>query len=55
MLQEKDLNILNEDLQPQHHQGVRVQGMDEDQEEFDKLKEVLPTLSHTNSSQVSYE
>ena len=55
MLQEKDMNVLTPDMQQDRQMaeggGVGV-ARGEDQEEFDKLKEVIPTLYHSNASQV---
>ena len=49
MLQEKDMNILTTDIQEERQENNEV---DEDQEEFEKLKEVIPTVCQTDSSQV---
>ena len=49
MLQEKDMNILTTDIQQERQENNEV---DEDQEEFEKLKEVIPTVCQTDSSQV---
>ena len=49
MLQEKDMNILTNDIQQERPEDNEV---DEDQEEFEKLKEVIPTVCQTDSSQV---
>ena len=50
MLQEKDMNILTNTVQPERQENNDV---DEDQEEFEKLKEVIPTVCQTDSSQVN--
>ena len=49
MLQEKDMNILTTDIQQERQENNEI---DEDQEEFEKLKEVIPTVCQTDSSQV---
>ena len=49
MLQEKDMNILTTDIQQERQENNEV---DEDREEFEKLKEVIPTVCQTDSSQV---
>ena len=51
MLQEKDMNILTTDIQQERQKNNEV---DEDQEEFEKLKEVIPTVCQTDSSQVDF-
>ena len=49
MLQEKDMNNLTTDIQQERQENNEI---DEDQEEFEKLKEVIPTVCQTDSSQV---
>ena len=48
MLQEKDMNVLTADIQERQENTAA----NEDQEEFEKLKEVIPTVCQTDSSQV---
>ena len=45
------MNILTTDIQQQREENNEV---DEDQEEFEKLKEVIPTVCQTDSSQVDF-
>ena len=50
MLQEKDMNILTNNVQQERQESNDV---GEDQEEFEKLKEVIPTVCQTDSSEVN--
>ena len=43
------MNILTTDIQQERQENNEV---DEDQEEFEKLKKVIPTVCQTDSSQV---